>query len=238
MAGWATVDDIGVGLSNSERAILRKRHERRRSQSGDTHQTLVDEYMNFLSQQFDAPDDMDKKSKICVILRAFGKTDRRALSEAVDCSTEYLGDFRACGSTNGKNGQRIDLYPMSGADHEKGVPYVVVQRIRRSSSLEPETHEKVFMRDGNECRRCGATDNLEIHHIVPASRGGRSEMENLATLCKDCHNDAAFLGAHRQLMAYPPGKFEAWIKDDLNICGALTARKKRCQNPPESCPHH
>ena len=33
------------------------------------------------------------------------------------------------------------------------------------------------------CRECGETEDLEVDHIVPTSRGGGDERENLQTLC-------------------------------------------------------
>lgn len=42
-------------------------------------------------------------------------------------------------------------------------------------------------RDGFCCQRCGATENLEVHHIIPVSKGGRNLGINLITLCHACH---------------------------------------------------
>lgn len=38
-----------------------------------------------------------------------------------------------------------------------------------------------------ECAHCGATERLEIDHIVPRSRGGYSYAHNLQVLCKPCN---------------------------------------------------
>lgn len=40
---------------------------------------------------------------------------------------------------------------------------------------------------GNECAICGTSGNLEVHHIVPISKGGSNEEENLAVLCPRCN---------------------------------------------------
>lgn len=45
----------------------------------------------------------------------------------------------------------------------------------------------VYQRDGNRCKRCGRTEQLEIDHIVPIARGGKSVLDNLQTLCHDCN---------------------------------------------------
>jgi HNH endonuclease len=46
---------------------------------------------------------------------------------------------------------------------------------------------EVLMRDGGRCRRCRRAINLEIDHIVPVSKGGRTEEPNLQTLCRRCN---------------------------------------------------
>lgn len=44
-----------------------------------------------------------------------------------------------------------------------------------------------FRRDGERCKRCGSRRNLEIDHIVPISKGGKSIYSNLQTLCHRCN---------------------------------------------------
>src|SRR5215470_17965012 len=45
----------------------------------------------------------------------------------------------------------------------------------------------VLVRDGGRCRRCRRSINLEMDHIVPVSKGGRTEEANLQTLCRRCN---------------------------------------------------
>lgn len=48
----------------------------------------------------------------------------------------------------------------------------------------------IYQRDGYRCRKCGASDSeaqLEIDHIMPISKGGKSTYENLQTLCHKCN---------------------------------------------------
>lgn len=48
----------------------------------------------------------------------------------------------------------------------------------------------IYSRDGYRCKKCGRTGNgtnLEIDHIVPISKGGKSTYDNLQTLCHSCN---------------------------------------------------
>ena len=55
----------------------------------------------------------------------------------------------------------------------------------RSVSL--RTKNKVKERDGGCCLVCGSTIQLEVDHRIALSNGGDNSMENLGTLCHDCH---------------------------------------------------
>lgn len=49
------------------------------------------------------------------------------------------------------------------------------------------TRRLVQQRDGYRCVVCGATERLEVHHIVPRRLGGSNDPVNLVTLCAACH---------------------------------------------------
>jgi len=45
-----------------------------------------------------------------------------------------------------------------------------------------------FQRDQGVCQVCmGCKTNLNAHHTIPLSEGGRDILENLITVCEDCH---------------------------------------------------
>lgn len=46
----------------------------------------------------------------------------------------------------------------------------------------------IYQRDGYRCQRCHRkTNDLEIDHIIPIARGGKTEYSNLQTLCRRCN---------------------------------------------------
>ncbi len=52
----------------------------------------------------------------------------------------------------------------------------------------PWSVQKVILEaDGRKCRKCGATENLEVAHIKPIHCGGKDTFENGQTLCHECH---------------------------------------------------
>lgn len=65
--------------------------------------------------------------------------------------------------------------------------FVAEQRRMMSDSLRYD----VMQRDHFRCQICGATqaDGVKLHvdHIVPVSKGGKTEMSNLRTLCERCN---------------------------------------------------
>lgn len=55
-------------------------------------------------------------------------------------------------------------------------------------SLAPSVKQAVRDRDGDVCAYCGATEGpFEIDHIVPWSRGGGHDIENLTVACVPCN---------------------------------------------------
>lgn len=59
-----------------------------------------------------------------------------------------------------------------------------------------------------ECVKCGSDYRLQIHHIIPLSKGGSNRVSNLQFVCRSCH-----LKLHRQ----EEDGFEEIYKDKLSI---------------------
>lgn len=83
-------------------------------------------------------------------------------------------------------------------------------------------------RDGNRCTRCPATstpgNRLNAHHKIPVSRGGKSVLWNLVTLCQRCHSLQPFHGHMRiQMQNKALGRTKPKTKPKSSI---LAMRKK------------
>lgn len=50
-----------------------------------------------------------------------------------------------------------------------------------------ETRAAILARDNSQCVACGATNDIEIDHIVPISRGGTGDPSNLQAMCRSCN---------------------------------------------------
>lgn len=46
----------------------------------------------------------------------------------------------------------------------------------------------VWKRDDFTCKECGTREHLSVDHIIPESKGGTLDMDNLQTLCKLCNS--------------------------------------------------
>lgn len=64
------------------------------------------------------------------------------------------------------------------------VTYVRVPRDRAKRRI---TRRAVFARDSWTCQYCGTTSHLTVDHVIPRSRGGPSDWENIVTSCAPCN---------------------------------------------------
>lgn len=46
---------------------------------------------------------------------------------------------------------------------------------------------RILDRFNHKCVFCGSTENLHIDHIIPVSRGGREDEDNMQVLCRTCN---------------------------------------------------
>jgi len=82
-----------------------------------------------------------------------------------------------------------------------------------SEKVSPAKRDRIIERDG-KCRRCGCSEQLRVHHIVPIALGGESGSENLVTLCEECHQDAHSGAYNPPTTVYDgPDEFGDWVSE-------------------------
>lgn len=67
------------------------------------------------------------------------------------------------------------------------------------------------------CHRCGARENLQVHHIIPTKEGGTRVPKNLVVLCSSCHK----VVEHQQKLLYD-------ILPDWNVIQILVRERLHC----------
>jgi len=60
-------------------------------------------------------------------------------------------------------------------------------RIPRHSHRRKITRRAVFARDDWTCQYCGSRSNLTVDHVIPRSKGGSSDWENIVASCAPCN---------------------------------------------------
>jgi 5-methylcytosine-specific restriction endonuclease McrA len=83
---------------------------------------------------------------------------------------------------------------------------------KRNSRTKILWREKIGKRDGMICKKCGATENLTINHIVPKCIGGKYSYDNLEILCFKCNLKEYHLLVKKALLFY----FENKKEGDIN----------------------
>lgn len=61
---------------------------------------------------------------------------------------------------------------------------------RADNALYKIMRQMAIERDGGMCVLCKSAPASEVHHIVFRSQQGKSNLSNLACLCRECHNRA------------------------------------------------
>jgi 5-methylcytosine-specific restriction endonuclease McrA len=60
-------------------------------------------------------------------------------------------------------------------------------RIPRDTHRRKITRRAVFARDNWTCQYCGARANLTVDHVIPRSKGGTSNWDNIVASCAPCN---------------------------------------------------
>jgi 5-methylcytosine-specific restriction endonuclease McrA len=81
---------------------------------------------------------------------------------------------------------------LSSSQRTMPVPLVIrlVHYVKLPHRRVPATRAAVMLRDAFMCQYCGEAPgrhHLTVDHVVPRSRGGRHDWDNLVTACKRCN---------------------------------------------------
>ena len=64
---------------------------------------------------------------------------------------------------------------------------VTYVRIPRDTHRRKITRRAVFARDEWTCQYCGSRSNLTVDHVIPKSKGGGSNWDNIVASCAPCN---------------------------------------------------
>lgn len=70
----------------------------------------------------------------------------------------------------------------------------------RKKSVSKITYEKVYNACKGKCGLCGATQNLELHHILGRGKDLTDNPDNCIMLCRNCHHEVV----HQNNKKYRP----------------------------------
>jgi 5-methylcytosine-specific restriction endonuclease McrA len=70
-------------------------------------------------------------------------------------------------------------------------PYPAVVRLNEYKNVPFRSvllnRNNIFKRDKGQCQYCGSKKNLTIDHVIPKSKGGKTNWTNLITACHRCN---------------------------------------------------
>ena len=60
--------------------------------------------------------------------------------------------------------------------------------ISRRNGFTINASRRIWDRDGWQCVTCGTWKDLTVDHIIPRSKGGTDDDDNLQTMCRSCNS--------------------------------------------------
>lgn len=141
----------------------------------------------------------EEANKANVKLQYYQKAEQELFSKSI-LTPVVRPIFRIYVRYNSPQGRNryVNYYTFDFRDFE-GIYYNVLDKEAKKATREyqrklmtPSLRYEILQRDGFRCVLCGRSQledgvKLEVDHIVPISKGGKTERSNLRTLCQDCN---------------------------------------------------
>lgn len=86
-------------------------------------------------------------------------------------------------------------------------------------SIKKPVKKHVYTRDDFRCRKCGAKEPLQLHHVMPQRLGGPDDSFNLVTLCHECHKGWHAIESEMGIGCMEERVIKAfyiWLKEERN----------------------
>lgn len=115
--------------------------------------------------------------------------DSDKAKDAILSYSRYVPEMEVCWTCAKKfvdgywlqhSGETLDEW-MNAEPVQRSGPY-------RKATISRSLSKAVFERDMYRCKKCGTHLDLSVDHIVPESKGGTLDMDNLQTLCRPCNS--------------------------------------------------
>ena len=96
------------------------------------------------------------------------------------------------------------IYYFSPEKHKQYKEFIEKQRQQNASLLSgidrmiacnytnrSDVRAAIFKKYGKQCLSCGSKENISLDHIMPVTKGGLNDLDNLQPLCKSCNSRKA-----------------------------------------------
>lgn len=95
------------------------------------------------------------------------------------------GEFKLVGVQKIYDGKRY-VYRFTLSDGDEETEKLDPDNYR-SRGISSDVQKEVWKRDGGRCIKCGSSQNIHFDHIIPFSKGGSNEADNIQILCSRCN---------------------------------------------------